>query len=113
MRLLQVLSFVALFPAVAGRFRTKTIHRPTVGIAYQKGTQRAAVGVESFRTFPQTNENVLHHVFGLEAVVQDTPGHAQNDTGMALVQFAERRLVRLGYSDDERCIAGIGEWSHT
>jgi hypothetical protein len=64
-----------------------------VGHGQQPGLGRPAVGVEARRGAPGLDEDLLGDLLGLRRVADDLLDHAVDQSGIAVVQLAERRLV--------------------
>ena len=88
------------------------VDRPAVRLGEQERPQGPAVGIETVGLVPQAQEDLLGHVLGVSAIVQDPPGQAVHGAAVAPVHLGQGHLAVTGDGGHQLGIAGFIDLGH-
>ena len=84
----------ALFHAAVGFALAEAVDRPAAGEGDDPAERLALLRIVGGGTVPDFHEDLLQHVIGLRVVVQDAHDERLQRGGVAVVQVADRFLLR-------------------
>ena len=64
-----------------------------MSVRQQEAAQGAAFGIETAGFVPETDEHLLHDLFGTGVIVEEALGQAETGSGVATVRLCERSLL--------------------
>ena len=90
-----------LLTGATGHLGAEQIDAAAVGVGQKEGAERAPFGIETLRTCPQTQEDLLDDVLGEIPPPQQALGEGEHGSAMSLVERGERSLVESGDGQHE------------